>query len=107
MSELGNINRFKNSSKVIAYARLNSTIKQSDNFNTKTTRMSKQGSSLLRYALILAVNNVRLNTKTFNDYYTQKCSQGKSHYNSLGHCASKLVRMIFKMLSDNKSFNIE
>lgn len=107
ISELGNINRFKNSSKVIAYAGLDSTIKQSGNFNAKTTRMSKRGSSLLRYALILAANNVRLNTKTFDDYYTKKCSQGKSHYNSLGHCASKLVRMIFKMLSDNKSFNIE
>lgn len=107
ISELGNINRFKDSSKVIAYAGLDSTIKQSGNFNARTTRMSKRGSSLLRYALILAANNVRLNTKTFDDYYTKKCSQGKSHYNSLGHCASKLVRMIFKMLSDNKSFNIE
>jgi transposase len=107
ISELGNINRFNNSSKVIAYAGLDSTIKQSGNFNARTTRMSKRGSSFLRYALILAANNVRLNTKTFNEYYTKKCSQGKSHYNSLGHCASKLVRMIFKMLSENKSFNIE
>lgn len=107
ISELGNINRFKNSSKVIAYAGLDSTIKQSGNFNAKTTRMSKRGSSLLRYALILAANNVRLNTKTFDDYYTKKCSQGKSHYNSLGHCASKLVRILFKMLTDKKSFNIE
>ena len=107
ISELGNINRFKDSSKVIAYAGLDSTIKQSGNFNAKTTRMSKRGSSLLRYALILAANNVRLNTKTFDEYYTKKCSQGKSHYNSLGHCASKLVRILFKMLSDKKSFNIE
>ena len=107
ISELGNIFRFKGSSKVIAYAGLDSTVKQSGNFNATTTRMSKRGSSLLRYALILAANNVRLNTKTFNEYYTKKCSQGKSHYNSLGHCATKLVRLIFKMLSDNKSFNIE
>lgn len=107
ISEIGNIFRFKDSSKVIAYAGLDSTIMQSGNFNAKTTRMSKRGSSFLRYALILAANNVRLNTKTFNDYYTKKYSQGKSHYNSLGHCATKLVRIIFKMLSDNKSFNIE
>ena len=107
ISEIGNINRFKNSSKVIAYAGLDSTVKQSGNFNAHTTRMSKRGSSLLRYALILAANNVRLNTKTFDEYYTKKCSQGKTHYNSLGHCASKLVRILFKMLSDKKSFNIE
>jgi len=107
ISEIGNINRFKDSSKVIAYAGLDSTIKQSGNFNAKTTRMSKRGSSLLRYALILAANNVRLNTKTFDEYYNKKCTQGKSHYNSLGHCASKLVRILFKMLSDNKPFIIE
>ena len=88
ISEIGNINCFKNYSKVIAYAGLDSTIKQSGNFNAKTTRMSKRGSSLLRYALILAANNVRLNTKTFEDYYSKKCLQGKSHYNALGHCAT-------------------
>ena len=52
ISEIGNINRFKNSSKVIAYAGLDSTVKQSGNFNAHTTRMSKRGSSLLRYALV-------------------------------------------------------
>lgn len=107
ISEIGNINRFPNASKVIAYSGLDSTVKQSGNFNAQITRMSKRGSSLLRYALILAANNVRLNTKTFNDYYTKKCSQGKSHYNALGHCATKLIRILFKMLKDNKSFNIE
>ena len=107
ISEIGNINRFSNASKVIAYSGLDSTVKQSGNFNAQTTRMSKRGSSLLRYALILAANNARLNTKTFNDYYIKKCSQGKSHYNALGHCATKLIRILFKMLKDNKSFNIE
>lgn len=107
ISEIGNINRFHDSSKVIAYSGLDSTVKQSGNFNAQTTRMSKRGSSLLRYAIILAANNVRLHTKTFNDYYTKKCSQGKSHYNALGHCATKLIRILFKMLKDNKSFNIE
>ncbi len=107
IGEIGNINRFRNSSKVIAYSGLDSTVKQSGDFNVQTTRMSKQVSSFLRYALILAANNVRLNTKTFSDYYTLKRSNGKSHYNALGHCATKLIRILFKMLKDNESFNIE
>ena len=107
INEIGNINRFSSSKKVLAYAGLDPVIKQSRNFNADSTRMSKRGSSQLRYALILAANNVRLNTKTFEKYYNKKCSQGKSHYNALGHCANKLIRIIFKMLSKNIKFDIE
>ena len=94
ISEIGDINRFHNPSQVLAFAGLDPSVKQSGNFNASSTRMSKRGSPLLRYALILAANNVQLNTKTFNDYYNMKRLQGKLHYNALGHCAGKLVRNI-------------
>ena len=106
ISEIGDINRFHNPSQVLAFAGLDPSVKQSGNFNASSTRMSKRGSPLLRYALILAANNVQLNTKTFNDYYNMKRLQGKLHYNALGHCAGKLVRNIFYMLKDNVKFNL-
>ena len=31
----------------------------------------------------------------------------RSHYNALGHCAGKLVRVIWKMLPDEVKFNLE
>ena len=31
-------------------------------------------------------------------YYDKKISQGKPHYNALGHCAAKLCRYIFWIL---------
>ena len=31
----------------------------------------------------------------------------RSHYNALGHCAGKLVRVIWKMLTDNVEFNLK
>lgn len=107
ISEIGDINRFNNSSQVLAFAGLDPSVKQSGTFNASSTRMSKRGSSLLRYALILAANNVQLNTKTFNDYYNIKRAQGKLHYNALGHCAGKLVRVIFYMLKNNVKFNLD
>ena len=64
---IGDINRFNNPGQVLAFAGLNPSVKQSGNFNASSTKMSKRGSSLLRYALILAANNVQLNTKTFNN----------------------------------------
>lgn len=107
ISEIGDINRFDNPGQVLAFAGLDPSVKQSGNFNASSTRMSKRGSSLLRYALILAANNVQLNTKTFNDYYNAKRLQGKLHYNALGHCAGKLVRNIFYMLKRNVKFNLD
>ena len=45
--------------------------------------------------------------RKFKEYYELKRSQGKSHYCALGHVAHKLVRIIFKMLKDNVSFNLD
>ena len=106
ISEIGDINRFNNPSQVLAFAGLDPSVKQSGTFNASSTRMSKRGSSLLRYALILAANNVQLNTKTFSNYYNIKRAQGKLHYNALGHCAGKLIRIIFYMLKNNVKFNL-
>lgn len=107
ISEIGDINRFNNPSQVLAFAGLDPSVKQSGTFNASSSRMSKRGSSLLRYALILAANNVQLNTKTFGNYYNIKRAQGKLHYNALGHCAGKLVRTIFYMLKNNVKFNLD
>lgn len=107
ISEIGDINRFNNPGQVLAFAGLDPSVKQSGTFNASSTRMSKRGSSILRYALILAANNVQLNTKTFNNYYNTKRLQGKLHYNALGHCAGKLIRTIFYMLKNNVKFNLD
>lgn len=107
LGEIGDITRFSNPSKLLAFAGLDPSVYQSGNFEAKHTRMSKRGSRALRYALINAAHNVVKNNKTFNEYYHQKVSEGRSHYNALGHCAGKLVRIIYKMLTDNVSFNLD
>lgn len=107
LGEIGDITRFSNPSKVLAFSGLDPTVYQSGNFNASHTKMSKRGSRPLRFALINAAHNVVRNNKTFKDYYDQKISEGKSHYNALGHCAGKLVRIIYKMLTDNVEFKLE
>jgi transposase len=106
LGEIGDISRFSNPSKLLAYAGLDPTVNQSGKFNAKSTRMSKRGSKLLRFALINAAWNVSLNNKTFEDYFNLKRSQGNNHYAALGHTAHKLVRIIFKMLKENVAFNL-
>lgn len=104
LGEIGDIKRFSDSSKLLAYAGLDPVINQSGKFNAKRTRMSKRGSKILRYALINAAWNVSLNNDTFKRYYDSKVAQGNSHYSALGHTAHKLVRVIFKLLNDNITF---
>ena len=107
LGEIGDISRFSNPSKVLAFAGLDPAVCQSGFFEVRSTKMSKRGSKALRFALVNAAHNVVKNNKTFKDYYAQKRSEGKSHYNALGHCAGKLVRIIYKMLTDNVAFNLD
>ncbi len=104
LGEIGDINRFSKPCKLLAYAGLDPTVRQSGQFSARSTRMSKRGSALLRYALINAAWQLTLNDPTFKAYYDLKISQGLNHYGALGHVAHKLVRVLFKLLRDNVAF---
>ena len=107
LGEVGDINRFSKPRKLLAFAGLDPSVYQSGNFIAKKTKMSKRGSSALRYALMNAAHNVVKYNQTFKKYYDSKRSEGRGHYNALGHCAGKLVRIIFKMLKDNVEFKLD
>lgn len=107
LGEVGDINRFSKPRKLLAFAGLDPSVYQSGNFIAKKTKMSKRGSSALRYALMNAAHNVVKYNQTFKEYYDSKRSEGRGHYNALGHCAGKLVRIIFKMLKDNVEFKLD
>ena len=106
IGEIGDISRFEKPCQLLAYAGLDPSVYQSGNFNAARTRMSKRGSKLLRYALINAAWQTTLVNNTFKDYYDLKVSQGRRHYNALGHVAHKLVRVIHKMMTNNIEFNL-
>ena len=101
------IHHFSNPNELFAFAGLDPSIYPSDNYKARRTRMSKRGSRVLRYALINAAHNVVKNNATFKDYYDKKMAKGQTHYNTLGHCAGKLVRIIWKMLNDKVKFSLD
>lgn len=106
IGEIGDITRFQKPCQLLAYAGLDPSVYQSGNFSASRTRMSKRGSKLLRYALINAAWQTTLVNDTFKNYYELKVSQGRRHYNALGHVAHKLVRVIHKMMTDNVEFDL-
>lgn len=107
IGEIGDINRFSKPRKLLAFAGLDPSVYQSGNFIAKKTKMSKRGSSALRYALMNAAHNIVKYNQTFKEYYDSKRAEGRGHYNALGHCAGKLVRIIYKMLKDDVEFNLD
>ena len=107
LGEIGDIHRFSCPAKLLAFAGLDPSVYQSGNFQAKKTRMSKRGSRILRYALINAAHNVVKNNSTFKAYYDAKMAEGRSHYSALGHCAGKLVRIIWKIMTDEAEFNLD
>lgn len=108
LSTISSIDKFSSSDKILAFAGLDPKIRQSGNFKATSTRMSKRGNKLLRYALIWGAYNLTKNSKTMKEYYLKKRSEGKSHYNALGHCSKKLVKYIFYILTyPDKSFVLE
>ena len=107
LGEIGDIHWFSNPSKLLAFAGLDPSVFQSGIFQARRARMSKRGSRVLRYALINAAHNVVKTNATFKAYYNKKMAEGRTHYNTLGHCAGKLVRVIWKMLTDEVEFNLD
>ena len=108
MSAIISIDRFSSSKKLIAYAGLDPKIRQSGTWQANKTRMSKRGSKLLRYSLIWSAYNMTRFEGPMKRYYETKISQGKSHYNALGHCAAKLCRWIYWTLNNpDKDFIVK
>ena len=107
LGEIGDIHRFASPNQLLAFAGLDPSVYQSGNFSASHTRMSMRGSRALRYALINTAHNVVKNNANFKLYYNKKIADGRTHYNVLGHCAGKLVRIIHKMLTDDAAFNLE
>jgi len=104
VSEIGNIERFSNPNKLLAFAGLEPSVYQSGKFNPSSGSMVKRGSPYLRWALMQAARLAPLYSQTFSEYLSKKQSEGK-HFNvASSHVAKKLVRVIFSLTKSNTSF---
>lgn len=104
LGEIGDISRFSNPSKLVAYAGLDATISQSGEFESTSNRMSKRGSSYLRKALFQSALRAEFCDPVFINYYQKKISQGKHHLVATNAVARKLCHTIFAILSKNESY---
>ena len=104
LAEIGDINRFKSSSALVAFADIDPTVRQSGEFNSTHNHMSKRGSPYLRHAIFLAATTCSFHNSPLNAYYKKKRDQGKHHLTATGAVARKLTSVIYAVLRDSKPY---
>ena len=104
LAAIGDINRFKSSSALVAFAGIDPTVRQSGEFSSTHNHMSKRGSPYLRHAIFLAATTCSFHNSPLNAYYKKKRDQGKHHLTATGAVARKLTSVIYAVLRDSKPY---
>lgn len=104
LAEIGDIDRFSEPAKLLAFAGLDPSTYQSGKYNATHTPMVKRGSTYLRWAILTAARTVSMRDSTFSGYLAKKQSEGKHYYIAMSHVAKKLIRVIFYLLKNNTAF---
>lgn len=104
LAEIGDIKRFSNSAKLLAFAGMDPSTYQSGKYIASKTPMVKRGSTYLRWAIMQASRLVSMRDQTFSEYMVKKRSEGK-HFNvAMSHVGKKLIRVIYYLLKSNNQF---
>ena len=104
ISEFGDVSRFKSPDAMVAFAGIEPSISESG-IESHTGKMVKHGSGHLRYHLLNAAEMIFVHEPIFTEFYYKKRNEGKTHRVALSHVAKKLVKIIYKLETENIKFN--
>jgi len=106
IAEIGDINRFAGQAQLAKYAGLAWIQHRSGTFEAQNTRLIKSGNRFLKYYLCeAAFSLVRCDTE-YRRYYDLKYKEVNKyqHKRALALTARKLVRLVFRLLKDNRLY---
>ena len=104
LAEVGNINNYGCYKKLIAFAGLDPSVRQSGKF-VGQSKISKRGNRHLRRVLYLMASRVVEENSIFKAYFVRKKKEGMSPQKALFGVIHKLIRVIFSMLTHRTYFN--
>ena len=106
MAEIGDINRFNNQAALAKYAGLAWKQHQSGGFEAETTRLIPSGNRFLKYYLCEAAFSLVRCDKEYSDFYHLKYKEVNryQHKRALALTARKFVRLVFRLLKDNRLY---
>lgn len=105
VSEIGDIERFETSYKLVAYAGLDASVKQSGEFNSTQNKISKRGSPHLRRALWMAAFMSLRSDPALYDYYSRLRARGKSHRLATTAVARKLCIIVWAIMKSKQPYS--
>ncbi len=106
LGEIGDIHKFSNPKKLVAYAGIDASVSQSGQFEGTHNVMSKRGSPYLRKALFQAALVASRTDPVFKTFYDKKRSEGKHHLTAIGAVSRKLCYVIHAILTKNEPYEI-
>jgi transposase len=117
ISEIGEIDRFNDPKKLVAFAGVDPSVFESGKFSATKNRITKRGSSRLRHALYMAVrcairdcrkkkttDEIIPRNKRMRDYYDKKRGEGKPFKVAVIACVNKLLHWIYALLKNKTTF---
>lgn len=106
LGETGDINRFENPKKLVAFAGIVPTVMQSGNFSGTHNRFSKRGSPYLRRAIWMSAVAAARFDPVFKSFCEKKRGEGKACGTAIGAVARKLTYTIFAILKANRPYEV-
>lgn len=106
IAEIGQIERFKDETKIAKYAGLYWRKHQSGRFTADDTSLSRNGNQYLRYYLVEAANSVRRHIPEYQEYYAKKYKEVPKHQHkrALVLTARKFVRLVDALLRNHQIY---
>jgi transposase len=117
ISEIGEIDRFTNPKKLVAFSGVDPSVFESGKFTATKNRITKRGSSRLRHALYMAVrcgirdcrksktsDEIIPRNKKLREFYDKKREEGKPFKVAVIACVNKLLHWIYALLKSRTTF---
>lgn len=104
LGEIGDIHKFDNPSKLLAFSGMSPSTYQSGQLDNCYPKMEKRGSTYLRYALFNSTIYVCNWDDNFKSYLLKKRQEGKHYYIAISHATKKLVRVIYHLMKNNEQY---
>jgi transposase len=117
ISEIGEIDRFNGTKKLVAFAGIDPSAYSSGKFTASVNRITKRGSCSLRHALYMAVQSgirdsrkkkttdeIIPRNRRLRELYDKKREEGKPFRVAIIACVNKLLHWIYALLKSRTTF---
>lgn len=103
---IGDVHRFPNAKKMVAYFGMNPTIDDSGTSKKRKGHLQKKGSGIVRHKLFMAMLSIiRAQHGPIYDYYARLVAAGKPKLVAIGAAMRKLLVIIYHMLKNQQQFD--